>query len=58
MNLNMQKAIRYGVEDYILKPVQKDELIRTLEDYKEKLYNDLNELKNKELTEKLFLIII
>jgi two-component system response regulator YesN len=48
-----KKAIRYGVEDYILKPVQKDELIRTLEDYKEKLYNDLNELKNKELTEKV-----
>ncbi len=31
-----QKAIRYGVGDYLLKPIKKEELIATLNDIKEK----------------------
>lgn len=48
-----KKAIRYGVEDYILKPVQKEELIRVLLDYKEKYYQHINEQKNKNIMNKI-----
>lgn len=48
-----KKAIKYGVEDYILKPVQKEELIHLLEDYKEKYYKDLDERKRLEWSEKI-----
>ncbi|HCM14171.1 MAG TPA: two-component system response regulator, partial [Lachnospiraceae bacterium] len=33
-----KKAIKYDVADYVLKPVQREELVRALEDYKEQ-YN-------------------
>lgn len=48
-----KKAIKYGVEDYILKPVQKEELTHLLEDYKEKYYRNLDERKRMEQTEKI-----
>ena len=48
-----KKAIKHGVEDYILKPVQRDELIRVLVDYKEKYNQNLNELKNKKITDRI-----
>ncbi len=47
-----QKAIRYDVADYILKPVQKEELIRVLEDYKEQYYNQIENRKKMEFSEK------
>ncbi|MDF2613409.1 MAG: two component transcriptional regulator, AraC family [Clostridia bacterium] len=33
-----KKAIRYGVENYLLKPIKKDELIETFQNIKNKLY--------------------
>lgn len=42
-----KKAIKYGVVDYVLKPVQKEELIRVLNDYK------IQYLKEKEDKQKL-----
>ncbi len=47
-----KKAIRYDVADYILKPVQKEELIRVLEDYKEHYYHQIENRKKMEFSEK------
>lgn len=48
-----KKAIKYEVEDYILKPVQREELVRVLEDYKERHYREREEQKKLELTDKI-----
>lgn len=48
-----RKAIKYGVEDYVLKPVQKDELIHALENYKEQYFKKLAERKRLEYSDKL-----
>ncbi len=48
-----KKAIRYDVADYILKPVQKEELIRVLEDYKEQYYQQIESQRIREISEKI-----
>jgi two-component system response regulator YesN len=48
-----KKAIKYGVVDYVLKPVQKDELIRVLENYKEQHFKQVENKKKLEFTEKI-----
>jgi two-component system, response regulator YesN len=48
-----RKAIKYGVIDYVLKPVQKDELIRALENYKEQYFKKIAERKKLEVSDKL-----
>ena len=48
-----KKAIRYDVADYILKPVQREELIRVLEDYKEHYYRQIENRKQREISEKI-----
>lgn len=48
-----KKAIKYGAQDYILKPVQKDELIRVLVDYKKKHDRLIKELKNKKIADRI-----
>ena len=48
-----KKAIRYDVADYVLKPVQKEELTRVLEDYKEQYYRQLENRKKMEISEKI-----
>ncbi len=46
-----QKAIKYGVSDYLLKPIQKVELTNTLEKLGEKLKNIRGQLSSTELHE-------
>lgn len=46
-----QKAIKYGVSDYLLKPIQKVELMNTLEKLGEKLKNKRGQLSSTELHE-------
>lgn len=46
-------AIKYGVVDYVLKPVQKEELIRALENYKEQYFRQIAERKHLEYSEKI-----
>jgi two-component system response regulator YesN len=48
-----KKAIKYGVVDYILKPVQKEELIRVLENYKEQYFKQEEGRKLLEYSEKI-----
>ena len=48
-----RKAIKYGVVDYVLKPVQRDELIRALENYKEQYFKKIAERKKLEHSDKL-----
>lgn len=48
-----KKAIKFEVADYVLKPVQKDELIRVLEDYKTQYMNQVENQKMLELSEKI-----
>lgn len=48
-----RKAIKYSVNDYVLKPVQKDELIRALENYKDQHFRKLAEQKKLEDSNKL-----
>ena len=48
-----RKAIKFSVVDYVLKPVQKDELIRALENYKEQYFKKLAERKKLEYSDKL-----
>lgn len=50
-----KKAIKYDVVDYVLKPVQREELLRILEDYKQVFYSNLEELKKKEYSTKLLI---
>ncbi len=40
-----RKAIKYSVNDYVLKPVQKEELIRALENYKDQHFRKIAEQK-------------
>ena len=42
-----KKAIKYGVVDYVLKPVQKEELIKVLESYKEQYFAYYDEIDEK-----------
>ncbi len=48
-----RKAIKYSVNDYVLKPVQKDELIRALENYKDQHFRKIAEQKKLEDSNKL-----
>ncbi len=48
-----KKAIRFNVVDYILKPVQREELIKALEDYREVYYNHIESLKKQELSDRI-----
>ncbi|HWT27678.1 MAG TPA: response regulator, partial [Mobilitalea sp.] len=48
-----KKAIKYDVADYVLKPVQKEELIRVLEDYKEQYFRQVENQKKLEYSEKI-----
>ncbi|MBP1754799.1 MAG: hypothetical protein H6Q59_1197, partial [Firmicutes bacterium] len=50
-----RKAIKYGVVDYVLKPVQKDELIRALENYKEQYFKKIAEREKLKYTDKVVL---
>ncbi|EOR27020.1 AraC family transcriptional regulator, partial [Clostridium sartagoforme AAU1] len=43
-----QKVIKYGVCDYLLKPIKKEELINNLEKMKEKYADRMNKLTNEE----------
>lgn len=48
-----KKAIKYDVSDYVLKPVQREDLIRALEDYKVQYKGKINEQKMVEFSEKV-----
>ncbi len=48
-----KKAIKYDVADYVLKPVQREELIRVLQDYKEQFYRQVENQKRLEFSEKI-----
>lgn len=48
-----KKAIKYDVADYVLKPVQKDELIKALKEYKEFYYYQMENLKKQEMSERI-----
>jgi len=48
-----KKAIKNDVADYVLKPVQKDELIKVLEEYKEYYYREMENLKKQEMSERI-----
>ena len=48
-----KKAIKYQVVDYILKPVQKEELLRVLESYKERHFRKLADNKKLEDSNKI-----
>ncbi len=48
-----KKAIKYDVADYILKPVQREELLKTLEEYKELYYRQLENVKKQEYSERI-----
>lgn len=43
-----RKAIKYSVLEYVLKPVQKEELIRALENYKDQYYKQIADRKRLE----------
>lgn len=48
-----KKAIKYDVADYVLKPVQREELLKVLEDYKESFYRQLESAKIQEFSERI-----
>lgn len=48
-----KKAIKYNAVDYILKPVQREELIRVLEEYREQFKRQLEYRKKMEMSEKV-----
>lgn len=48
-----KRAIKNDVADYVLKPVQKDELIKVLEDYKELYFKEVENQKKLEFSEKI-----
>ncbi len=50
-----RKAIKYSVDDYVLKPVQREELIRALENFKDQYYKKLAEQKKLEDSNKILL---
>lgn len=50
-----KQAIRYNVADYILKPIQKDELIRVLLEFKEVYNKEIKNAQNKEYMEQVTL---
>ncbi len=50
-----KKAIKYDVADYVLKPVQREELIRVLMDYKEQFYRQVEKQKKLDFSEKIVL---
>ncbi len=48
-----RKAIKYSVIDYVLKPVQKEELIWALESFKDQYYKEIAERKRLEDSNKM-----
>lgn len=50
-----KQAIRYNVADYILKPIQKEELMRLLLEFKENYNKEVENAQNKEYMEQLTL---
>lgn len=48
-----KKAIKYDVVDYVLKPVQKEELIKALDEYKEFYYHQMENEKKQEISDKI-----
>lgn len=50
-----KKAIKYDVADYVLKPVQREELLRALVDYKERYNQSLERRKRMEFSDKIVL---
>lgn len=48
-----KKAIKYGVEDYILKPVQKEDLIHLLEECSERFYQEQENRKKQETNQRI-----
>lgn len=48
-----KKAIKYDVSDYVLKPVQKEELIKALEEYKVFYYRQMETIKKEEISNKI-----
>jgi two-component system response regulator YesN len=48
-----KKAIKVGAVDYVLKPVQKEELVRALENYKEQHFKQVEDRKKLEYSEKI-----
>ena len=48
-----RKAIKFGVVDYVLKPVQREELIRALDNYKEQYFKKMAERKKLEYSDKM-----
>ena len=50
-----KKAIKYDVADYVLKPVQREELIKVLEEYKEAYYQHIENLKKQQMSERIIL---
>lgn len=48
-----KKAIKYNVVDYVLKPVQRDELIKVLEESREAYYQKMESFRNQEISERI-----
>ncbi|MDD4112953.1 MAG: response regulator [Herbinix sp.] len=48
-----KKAIKYDVADYVLKPVQREELLKVLEEYKEIYYRQIENVKKQEYSERI-----
>lgn len=48
-----KKAIKYDVADYVLKPVNREELLKVLEEYKEIFYYQLEKVKKQEFSERI-----
>lgn len=48
-----KKAIKYDVADYVLKPVQREELVRVLEEYRELYYHQIENYKKQEISDKI-----
>ncbi len=48
-----KKAIKYDVADYVLKPVQREELIKALEDYKENYFLQAENLRKLKYSGKI-----
>ncbi|TAH63211.1 MAG: response regulator, partial [Anaerolineaceae bacterium] len=48
-----KKAIKNDVADYVLKPVQREELLKVLEDYKEFFHRQMENFKKQEHSERI-----